>query len=345
MRYARETFGLTQAQVADALGPYTPAIIDEIENNGRGISGVDLTALANLLERDIAFFFDPLDATAEAAYGWQSMADVDADDVDRAIRTVNGIVGLQRFLLEGGAVDVGPLKWMLRLNRTSSTWRAQECAQQMGEMLDLGVVPADRLMNAIDLDSRFALPTVFVDLGEKAPPAIAGGTVAHFEDLDILLIARNRSAPERIHDIARAFFGALTWGAGCTQELAVAFADALLMPLGSISQLVASDKRQDAVALCNVAQALGVTPAALARRLYELRRIDEPTRDELANLVAADDSNVSMKLLSRRYQLLLHSALADGALSARKAASALGMTLKELAALFDSYGPRPPFNL
>ncbi|SEK66421.1 protein of unknown function [Roseateles sp. YR242] len=129
------------------------------------------------------------------------------------------------------------------------------------------------------------------------------------------------------------------------EQLADNFAAALLMPTASLNALVDPDRAKDADHLADIARQLRVSTDALGWRLRGLGRIDEATRLKLAATRRAESpTSETPKPFSTMFVKELHAALDRGRLTARKAASALGMTLGELADLFKTYELSDPFR-
>jgi Zn-dependent peptidase ImmA (M78 family) len=129
------------------------------------------------------------------------------------------------------------------------------------------------------------------------------------------------------------------------EQLANSFAAALLMPTSSLDQLVDSRRSADVNHLAQVAAELRVAPTALAWRLFNMKRIDEGTRDALM----FERQQPSVAGTPRRFSLsfvaMLHEAIDRGQISARKAAKAMDMNLPKLSELFAEHSLATPFEL
>jgi Zn-dependent peptidase ImmA (M78 family) len=248
----------------------------------------------------------------------------------------------------------------LRLNGQSSYEDAFVRAEALVAALDLGRVPAERLVEHIERD--LDIPVLFVDTIETAQGDSISGATCHLQDLGVILVNRNESEARRFFDLAHELFHALTWDAmkpdhresnsfearGKTkriEQLANHFAAALLMPSESLGQLIDPMRSADLDHLADIAAELRVTPKALAWRLHNAKRIDETTRDALLR----ERQRASVSGTPRRFSVsfvgMLHEAVDRGQISARKAAKAMGMSLTQLSGLFAEHALAAPFEL
>jgi hypothetical protein len=117
------------------------------------------------------------------------------------------------------------------------------------------------------------------------------------------------------------------------------------MPLESLGVLIDSKRRDDTAHLAEAAARLHVTTKALGWRLFNLGWINEETRRALATERPGRSHTPIPDQYSMGFAVMLHKAIDDGRLSARKAAKALGMNLTQLASLFTDYGLDQPFEL
>ena len=119
----------------------------------------------------------------------------------------------------------------------------------------------------------------------------------------------------------------------------------MLMPRASLDQLIDRNQLGSVSHLCEVAALLRVAPMTLAWRLFNLRLIDEATRHRLSQQKQRTAVSGPPKRFSLAFVRMLHEALENGRLSARKAAKAMGVGLGGLADLFAQYDLAAPFEL
>lgn len=116
------------------------------------------------------------------------------------------------------------------------------------------------------------------------------------------------------------------------------------MPRSSLEQLIDQRRIGDVGHLADVAHELRVAPVALAWRLFNMKWIDDATRQALLQEHQRLSTAGTPKRLSLNFVTMLHSAIDKGRLSVRKAAKALGLTLPQLAELFTEHSLPPPFE-
>jgi hypothetical protein len=117
------------------------------------------------------------------------------------------------------------------------------------------------------------------------------------------------------------------------------------MPRTSLDKLIDRDHINNIAHLCEVAALLRVAPVTLAWRLFNLKLIGEDTRRGLLQEKQRPSVSGSPKRFSTTFVKMLHEALENGRLSARKASKAMGLGLGALTELFAQYDLPAPFEL
>ena len=359
VRNAREAKGWTQDQLTGALGLNDRQTVSDIENGKRAVKPDELVRLTDVLDRDLDYFLDPFAVAGEAQFSWRASPEVSEETLDGFETKAGRWIGLLRWLRETEQGPSNPLKHSLRLATQSSFEEAQESAERLVETLDLGVVPAERLIEHIE--RQLDIFVLFVDTDDASDGSISGAT-CQLDDLCVILIARNESEGRRFYDLAHELFHALTWDAikpahresnavgertrgKRVEQLANNFAATLLMPRATLDRVLDRRCLNDVTHLAQGAAQLRVAPAALAWRLFNLTWIGDDTRQALM----AERQRVSIsgapKRLSPVFVQMLQRAIDRGTLSARKAAKALELNLSQLADLFGEHGLPVPFDL
>jgi Zn-dependent peptidase ImmA (M78 family)/transcriptional regulator with XRE-family HTH domain len=358
VKAARETAGWNQEQLAGALGLNDRQSVSDIENGKRRLQADELVALSDVLNRDIEFFLDPFAVAGEAQFSWRASNELPQEPLDDFELRAGQWIGLLRWLREGEHGRVNPLKQSLRLTNDSTFEEAIARAEDLAHTLELGKVPAERLIDGIE--RKLDIPVLFVDTVKSPEGYSISGATCHLQDLGVILINRNETEARRFYDLAHELFHALTWDAmrpehresnslearGRTkriEQLANNFAAALLMPRSSLEQLIDQRRVGDVAHLADVAHELRVSPAALAWRLFNMKSIDEATRQNLLQERQRPSTTGTPKRLSVNFTTMLHAAIDTGRLSVRKAAKALGMSLPQLAELFTEHSLSVPF--
>jgi Zn-dependent peptidase ImmA (M78 family)/transcriptional regulator with XRE-family HTH domain len=360
VKAARESKSLTQERVAQVLDLKDRQSVSDIENGKRSLKPDELLKLSDFLSRDLEFFLDPFNVAGEAQFSWRASSTIHEDCLDMFQSKAGQWIGLLRWLRALQDSPASVLKCALRLSSQSSFEDAQERAESLATELDLGVIPAESLMDKID--QELDIPVLFVDALETAEGESISGATCHLEEMAAILINRNEPEARRVYNLAHELFHALTWDAmkpewresnsiedrsKCKriEQLANNFAASLLMPKASIDKLVDRARLGDISHLCEVSALLRVAPTALAWRLYNLALITERTRARLCEEKQRVSVSGPPKRFSASFVSMLHNALENGRLSARKAAKALGIGVGGLNDLFAQYHLPAPFEL
>lgn len=358
VKAARETVGWNQEQLAAALGLNDRQSVSDIENGKRRLQADELVTLSDVLHRDIEFFLDPFAVAGEAQFSWRASNELPEGPLDDFELHAGQWIGLLRWLREGEHGRVNPLKQSLRLTTESTFEEAIARAEDLVHTLEMGKVPAERLIECIE--QTLDIPVLFVDTVTTPEGHSISGATCHLQDLGVILINRNENEARRFYDLAHELFHALTWDAmrpehresnslearGRTkriEQLANNFAAALLMPRSSLEQLIDPRSIGDVGHLADVAHELRVAPVALAWRLFNMKWIDDATCQALRQEHQRPSTAGTPKRLSLNFVTMLHTAIDKGRLSVRKAARALGMTLPQLADLFTEHSLPAPF--
>lgn len=360
VKAARDAKGWTQDRLTHDLGLKDRQSISDIENGKRALKPDELLKLSDLLNRDIEFFIDPFAVAGEAQFSWRTATDVPEDSLDGFELKAGQWVGLLRWLREQQDSRASVLKRALRLSAQSSFEDAQERAESLADELELGVIPAESLIGKIERE--LDIPVLFVDTLEADDGKSISGATCHLEEMGVILINRNETEARRFYDLAHELFHALTWDTmkpdhresnsiedrnkkKRIEQLADNFAAALLMPRTSLDKLIDRDRLDDIAHLCEVAALLRVAPVALAWRLVNLNLIGEDIRRNLSLQKQRSSVSGPPKRFSTDFVRMLHEALENGRLSARKAAKAMGLGLGGLTELFAQYDLSAPFEL
>jgi Zn-dependent peptidase ImmA (M78 family)/DNA-binding XRE family transcriptional regulator len=360
VKAAREAKGWTQDQLTQGLGLKDRQSVSDIENGKRALKPDEMLTLSDILERDIEFFIDPFAVAGEAQFSWRAAPEVTEDSLDGFELKAGQWIGLLRWLREQQDSRASVLKRALRLSAQSSFEDAQKSAESLVGELDLGVIPAESLIDKIERE--LDIPVLFVDTVDTPDGQSISGATCHLEEMGVILINRNESEARRFFDLAHELFHALTWDAmkpehresnsveernkgKRIEQLANSFAAALLMPRATLDKLIKSERLDDIAHLCEIAALLRVAPVTLAWRLFNLKLIGEETRRSLSQEKHRPSVSGPPKRFSPTFVKMLHEALDNGRLSARKAAKAMGLGLGGLTELFAEYDLAPPYEL
>lgn len=359
VKAAREGKGWTQEQLTAAMGINDRQTLSDIEKGKRLVKPDELVLLSDVLDRDVEFFLDTFAVTGEAQFNWRAAPEIDEASLDAFELKAGQWIGLLRWL-RASENQQSPLKHSLRLTAQSSFEDAQARAESLVQALELGDVPAERLIERVE--RGLDIPVLFVDTVQTEEGESISGATCHLQDLGVILINRHEPESRRFYDLAHELFHALTWDAmqpdhresnsvedrsrgKRIEQLANNFAAALLMPTASLDRLIDRRRIDDAAHLAEIAAQLRVAPAALAWRLFNLRWITEPTRQALLSERQRLSRSAIPKRFSPVFVAMLHRAIDHGRLSARKAAKAMGMSLTQLVDLFAEHSLAAPYEL
>lgn len=363
VRAAREAIPLSQQKLADALGFADRQTLSAIENGNRRIQAAELVQLSKRLNRPIDWFIDPFVIEGEASFSWRvskTLSDYSLKEFESHIGQVVGLFRHLRTVLKGSSKT---LTQVLRLPTHASFEDAWEAGEALANELNLGLIPSQHLVRHIE--SKLDIPVLFIDAEMGTSKSEISGAMCRLHDLEVIMINRRESQVRRNYDVAHELFHALTWDMlqpdhresadseampqkrRRIEQLADNFASSVLMPKSSLIHFIDKARYGDPRHLAEVACQLQVSTQALAYRLFNLKMIDQPTRDALCepNGAALKCMAEPPKLLSETFVSLLHDGIARGHTSARKAAKALSMTLEQLAELMREYGKNVPFSI
>jgi Zn-dependent peptidase ImmA (M78 family) len=128
------------------------------------------------------------------------------------------------------------------------------------------------------------------------------------------------------------------------EQLADNFAAALLLPRALLERKAGALENASTDDLRVVATHFGVSPSALAWRLFNLRLINADHCDALAACSGDSALGSQPRLYSRSFAALLARAFESGRLSPRRAAKLLDLNLDELEHLFLEHGVETPIE-
>jgi Zn-dependent peptidase ImmA (M78 family) len=195
------------------------------------------------------------------------------------------------------------------------------------------------------------------------------GAACRLPELDIVLINRDEVPGRRHFDLAHELFHILTWeampplriedatetgGANRTEQLANAFASALLMPariVGAAAEWRSLHGKALTAKLNTTADRLEVTATALLWRLVSLGLLDRtqargvPADALRFNGRSTKPAGKAPPLYSKRFVEIIARAVDQGRVSVRKIASLLGLSVDDLGDLFAAHGVPAPYEL
>ena len=361
LKAARDRAGLTQQQMADRLGLKHRQIVAKIEDGERSLNANEFIMAMDILGVDLDYFTDAFRLEGEGEFSFRTSPGVSPSVVDEFERRAGRWIAMYRELSREQGQRPRWLGHTLHLRRTSSFEDAMAAGEAVADRFDLGRRPAERLRAV--MEDRLRVLVLNVD----APRGVSGAA-SRIPGLSCVLINRREPEGRRNFDMAHELFHLLTWdampperteavevprrGKGWrTEKLAEHFAAAVLMP-GPIVREYWESTRPSADPhdrLNEGGAELRVSAVAYKWRLHNLdllskREIDAlDDRRLIANSLSGCDSPAP-SLFSRHFVKPIAVALNAGRLSVQRAATILGLSVADLAALIQSYGHEAYFE-
>lgn len=371
LRDARDTIGLTQAQVAASLGVHRPTI-SELEAGRRGVTAEELYKLSELYCVPVSELLSESPATAEVVAERLMLRSFEANSpgVNRA---------LQRFVADRKAefeleeLLAIPHPVPSAIRREAPTPRDKWHAVQQGEaiadlerrQLDLGSGPIPSVLRLLAMQGVRIAPLSDVDNGS------IDGVYLESADLGPCVGINQRdgdwtggraaftAAHEYAHVILRdrqqELFALQSGTRDPLEVRANAFAAAFLMPREGIREYFESKGMLRGGTLTHLAPAdvvramdyFGVSRTALLFRLLNLEMISSRLADILTSFTVSEVASAAgVMFRDRQYrgtrlpELAIHS-WRSGLISAGRAADLCHMDLQEFRSLMTTLGEEP----
>lgn len=367
LKALREEKRLSQDELARLFGFKDRQTVSAIETGERRLSADELLLAVRELGAPLDYFTDPFRLVGEGRFNWRQSG-VPAQVLGAYERVAGQIIAAFRTL--GTEVGEKPplVRHSLRLTKNSRFEAAAEAGERFAAEHNLGDVPAQRLAEAMERDLGILVLMV--------TPSHAGvsGAACRLPDLDVVLINRDEVPGRRHFDLAHELFHILTWdamppvhvedvtetgGANRVEQLANAFASALLMPARIVKAAAEwRTLRGDALVahLNATADRLEVTSSALMWRLVSLGLLERAEAravpaDAIRNnghptgLFGDDRAPGRPPLFSKRFVEIVARAVGEGRVSIRRIAGLLGISVDDLGDLFAAHGVPAPYEL
>lgn len=373
----REERKLSQDDLARIFGFKDRQTVSAIENGERRLSAEELLIAVEKLGAPLDYFTNPFLLAGEGKFSWRQSS-VAPQRLDAFERSAGRWIAAQKVLAPRVGRPAPNLRQALKLTSKSSFEDAMAAGERFAADFKLGPVPAAKLISA--MERELGILVLMVDAIEGV-----SGAACRLPELDAVLINRHEVPGRRNFDLAHELFHILTWDAMPpehvedsveqsrirVEQLANNFASALLMP-AAVLEPYGPWSGDDIVDHLNAAaNALQVTATAMKWRLVALgwltaaaaKQIPDaalrnngqppPLLSKMSRSGRSPSSKRSSEtppqelppLFSQPFMEVVALAIADGQLSARRAADLLDTSLDDLAALCVTHGVEIPFDL
>jgi Zn-dependent peptidase ImmA (M78 family)/DNA-binding XRE family transcriptional regulator len=358
LKAARERAGLTQAQLSRLLGFKDRQTLTAIEMGQRKLSAEELLRAADVLGLELDYFTDSFRLAGEGRFSWRTSADAKPELLGEFEERAGRWIATWRRLGELQGEKPSALQPTLALSERNSFEEAQAAAEALVEELQLGDVPAAKLAAAV---RNLGTLVLHVD----APQPVSGAA-CQVPGANAILINRQEPEGRRHYDLAHELFHLLTWEqmppehaesgtprgtkARRIEQLAENFAAALLLPEPALlPRWQARDGDEIHDWLNATASDFLVTAKALKWRLANLGWL---SRSDLQHIHEARltfngrprNRQSLPPLFSLDFVQRLHTGVAAGQLSVRRAAEIFDLTMAAMTDLFRSHDLAVPFD-
>lgn len=326
----RTEHGLSQQQLALALGWNHHQTVSEVEQGHRDIKATELANIANFFSKSVTFFLsdEKISEPIFISYGSEFSSEKVSNEC-AAYQEIEKLVFNHKNLPST----------LPRINLRLNKWQQEEAYQLGAEMrfrFNLGSFPALSLISCLEEHASVRFLT------EKVS-GTAISACSRTENHSFIWI---NQVQELYLTIARELFHLLTFDTALHESiknnpklrdknelLADAFAVGLLVPEEQLrSELSRLNQRLQLSDVVLIANLFHVTPEAILHRLHNLKIINKPLYDAYIDRVKKLEVAVvpPARDLSRRYISLVYTAYQYGKISRIDAAEYLGVKKEQL---------------
>lgn len=357
LRHLRECENLSQDDLAELMGINDRQTVSAIENGRRAVSASELVQLSQIFKVDLNVLTDSFRLLGEGKFSWRQTNNL-SDDLNSFEIRAGCWIATYRELRRMKEAKAGLTMPEVRVTESMSYEDALSLGESVAEYLELGIIPAKKLHEA--LVSKLDTLVLFID-------SIQGvsGAACRLPDLNAILINRAEPSYRRNFDLGHELFHLLTWSTfppehlepktptgknKRVEQLADNFASGLLIPPEVLKRFASERTQVELHAWLNgVASELGVSSLSLRWRLVNggaLSKKDSAAiQEEKLKYNGKPVENDKPRLFSQPFTELIQWAIAEGRISARRAASILDMPIDDIAELFRAYQLEVPFDL
>ena len=352
MKAFRQARGISQDELARALGFKDRQIVSAIETGVRRVAAEELLLAMEYLSVPLDYFTDPYRLDGEGLFSWRQMG-VPREQLMEYETIAGRWIGGYRVMASQVGRKPRLMRHALGLTKLSSFEEATEAGERFVVEFDLGPVPGLRLPEV--MEERLGILVLSVDAYDGI-----SGAACRLPDLDAVLIARGEVRGRRNFDLAHELFHILTWDAmppehvedavdfsgNRVEQLANNFAAAVLMPRESLAPLAdwASLEMEALCARLNAtAEDLHVSSSALRWRLVALGALSRKMARAVPEGALRNNGQARRKgsvpaLFSKGFVEVLAAGIDGGHISVRRTAELVGLPIEGLEELFNAHG-------
>ena len=169
---AREKRGLSQADLSKHVGFKDRQTLGAIESGQRNVTAEELVAIAEATGQELDFFTDPFRLVGEGDFSFRASG-TQTKALDAFEEQAGRWLALWRQLGESRGESPSLLRPRLAINEHSTFEDAQAAGEAVGHRLQLGDVPAGKLVAA--LENKFELLVLEVDM----PKGVINSIIAY----------------------------------------------------------------------------------------------------------------------------------------------------------------------
>lgn len=335
----RLEYGLSQQQLADAMGWNHHQTVSELEQGKRDIKAAELSKLTQFFSIPLSFLLDSHErkrAVLTHGAGFPEARFIQkCDDYKMVEELVYGTRNNPSLLPK---INLSMSKWQLN--------DAYRLATEVRHLLHLGAYPAFGLHTSLEEQAGVRF------VSEKAPQGPTSGCSRTDQEC-FIWINESKQNSGISFTIAHELFHLITFDAALHESiknnckyndknelLADAFATGLLVPEEQLRlELSRSNQRLQLSDVVAIASQFRVSPEALLHRLHNLKAISKPLLEAyLRKFKHYEYSKEALPDLNRRYVSLVYLAYQHDKVNRSKAAKLLNIDAAALKDYFAGYG-------
>lgn len=339
LRLARIKAKLSMQSLCDSMeGLVSKQAISKYESAKMMPDSTVLIALAKALAVSVDYFFRPFSFdTDNFKVSFRKKASASVKEIEALKAQIQDCV--ERY------IEVEKLLMIVAPDLPSYSGKPIEndddmvaCAKKLRQEWNLG---NDPISNVQDMLESHGIKVVLVDAPTEFDGVSGIVNKQHcFIVLNNCILNSERKRFTALHELAHLLYNkhfADSIGEKEREKLCHTFASEMLIPGAILLNLIPNLKRISVVSLANVGSVYGISPDALVFALHRLKVISDSryksyfiNKSRNPELKAFLEKSNFVECTSNRFESLVYTALAQQLITSSKAASLLGVSLKEV---------------